>query len=122
MTTIENKKYNDLLDVLAEFIKVEGDPAGLDPFLSGYAGKDWARAKAAARPYVSNHRLDDKEQLWVRWGGRWLTFDDLVDALLPDNPSEYDESQAEADARRMVEDHFDRLEFEVVGYQRPIHF
>jgi hypothetical protein len=47
-TAVEFKRYNDLLDALAEFIKVNGDPAGLDAFLTGYAGKDWKRAKAAA--------------------------------------------------------------------------
>jgi hypothetical protein len=62
-TAVEHKKYKDLLDVLAQFLKLEAEPmtiedfidccavsaGNLDSFLDGYAGIDWRAAKARAQ-------------------------------------------------------------------------
>lgn len=48
-TAVEYKKYKDLLDALAEFLRANGgNPDGLDSFLKGYAGQDWQAAKGRA--------------------------------------------------------------------------
>jgi hypothetical protein len=126
-TAVEYKKYNDLLDALAEFIKVNGDPAGLDAFLNGYAGHDWQRARGAANPHVTNHKEDDDGRFSYRYGGRWFTYDDLVgllaDNMPPGTVPDYDiDAEAERQAIKLIEDYFDRREWEIVGYERPIHF
>ena len=45
----DDKKYEALLQALAQFVKQNGAAAaGVDAFLAGYAGPDWQAAKDRA--------------------------------------------------------------------------
>ena len=60
--------------------------------------------------------------IYYECGGRWFTYDDLIAEYDPQPTNDYEEQDAIREVRQAISWFFDRLEFEVVGYQRPVHF
>jgi hypothetical protein len=121
-------KYQNLLAALAQFIKVNRDQDKLDHFLTGFAGDDWKRATAGSGPgRIVDHRQDKDGRIFYLVNKQWLDYEELIwllaDAMPPGTVPDYEiDSEAEAQAIKLIEAYFDRREWEVVGYKRPIHF
>ena len=69
---------------------------------------------------ITDHRITPDDIILYKVGDQWLDYDDLITAAEPAN--QYEEDQAVGEVQREITSYFDGLEFEVVGYQRPIYF
>ena len=69
---------------------------------------------------ISDYAIRKDGIIYYECGCRWFTYDNLIAEYDPQN--DYEEEEAIREVRQAISLFFDGLEFEVVGYQRPINF